>query len=58
MRKDSDRSSLDARLQNSILKWNKLDSALYDRAIKSLDQKIEKYGKEKMAADIIELNSR
>lgn len=52
VRKETDRKSLDARLQNSIRSWNKLDSALYDHFIKLLDQKIEKFGKERMQTEI------
>lgn len=58
VRKETDRKSLDARLQNSIRSWNKLDSALYDHFIKLLDQKIEKFGKERMQTEIAVLKER
>lgn len=58
VRKENDRKSLDARLQNAIRTWNKLDSALYDHFFKILDQKIEKFGRTKMQSEIAQLNQR
>lgn len=42
--------------QDKIKKWNKLDTALYEHFNALLDEKVKAFGKEKMQAEIEELN--
>ena len=55
VRKDADRSDLDPAHQTMIRQWNKLDSALYDHFLKVHNQMVDQYGREKMAADLKQL---
>ena len=52
VRKDADRSSLDAAHQTMIRNWNKLDSALYDHFLEVHNKKVDEYGREKMATEL------
>lgn len=52
VRRNGDRTSLDAKHEAAIRKWNKLDSALYDHFLTKLNDKIIKYGEEKMLEDL------
>jgi len=44
--------------QDKIKNWNKLDTALYEHFNALLDEKIKAFGKEKMQAEIEELNGK
>ena len=52
VRKDADRTSLDAAHQTMIRNWNKLDSALYDHFLEVHNKKVDEYGREKMATEL------
>jgi len=58
VRKESDRKSMSPEYQDKIKNWNKLDTALYDHFNALLDEKIKAFGKEKMQAEIEELNEK
>ena len=58
MRKENDRSSLDANLQNAIRDWNKLDSALFDHFLTKLEEKITLFGKERMDKELAEFTAK
>ena len=55
VRRDSDRTMLDAKYQKQIRNWNRLDSALYDYFLAKLEKKIDLYGREEMAKHVQDL---
>lgn len=44
--------------QDKIKNWNKLDTALYEHFNAVLDEKVKAFGKEKMQAEIEQLNGK
>jgi hypothetical protein len=44
--------------QDKIKNWNKLDTALYEHFNALLDEKVKAFGKEKMQAEIEQLNGK
>ena len=44
--------------QDKIKNWNKLDTALYEHFNALLDEKVKAFGKDKMQAEIQELNGK
>lgn len=57
-RKESSKTPLTPDLKNKILKWNRSDKILYDYFVERFDQRVEVFGREKMAAELKELTTK